>query len=69
MVNKTLKNIDFLLKNKEQIIDSELAYLFDLTVNAFSSFVIMLFQCSKNKIELDMKICSKKQIVFITNIS
>tara|TARA_Y100000813_G_scaffold67794_1_gene47873 strand:+ start:6050 stop:6811 length:762 start_codon:yes stop_codon:yes gene_type:complete len=39
MVNKTLKNIDFLLKNKEQINDSELAYLFDLTVKyPFSSF-------------------------------
>ena len=39
MVNKTLKNIDFLLKNKERINDSELAYLFDLTVKyPFSSF-------------------------------
>ena len=39
MVNKTLKNIDFLLKNKQQINDSELAYLFDLTVKyPFSSF-------------------------------
>ena len=39
MVNKTLKNIDLLLKNKEQINDSELAYLFDLTVKyPFSSF-------------------------------
>ena len=65
MVNKTLKNIDFLLKNKEQINDSELAYLFDLTVKYFLVFVIMLFfQCSKNKIELDMKICSKNSHSF-----